>query len=179
MSSGAARRSSRPTCVKAESNPAPTDGPGSDRFIRTMTHLLDELVPIPGTRMRVGLDGLVGLFLPGLGDLAGGLTSGLILLQAVRRGAPKVVLVRMLGNVALDSLVGIVPILGDAFDLAFKSNRRNLRLLERIEHGDRQATAGDYAFLLLLLALLIAIVAIPVTLLVLLVHRLATTGPGA
>jgi len=91
--------------------------------------LLDEAIRIPGTNIRIGLDALLGL-LPGGGDVAGGLLSGLIILQAARDGAPATVLGRMLGNVALDVVAGAVPLLGDIFDVAWRANSRNIRLLQ-------------------------------------------------
>lgn len=97
-----------------------------DRF----AHLLDAAVRIPGTRFRVGLDGLFGV-LPGLGD---GLTAILALyplLEAARLGAPTSVLLRMLGNIGIDTLVGAVPLAGDAFDVMFKANLRNVELLRQ------------------------------------------------
>ena len=97
--------------------------------MRDLARVLDEAIRIPGTNIRIGLDALLGL-LPGGGDVAGGLFSGLIILQAARSGAPKSVLGRMLGNVALDVIVGAIPILGDVFDVAWRANTRNVRLLE-------------------------------------------------
>lgn len=91
--------------------------------------MLDEAIRIPGTNIRIGLDALLGL-LPGGGDVAGGLLSGLIILQAARDGAPATVLGRMLGNVALDVVAGAVPLLGDIFDVAWRANSRNIRLLQ-------------------------------------------------
>lgn len=97
-----------------------------DRF----AHLLDEAYRVPGTRWRVGLDGIVGL-VPGIGD---GLTLLLALypvLEAYRLGARKRVLLRMLANAGLDGTIGAIPVLGDLFDVRFKSNRRNVDLLKR------------------------------------------------
>jgi uncharacterized protein DUF4112 len=103
---------------------------GDDRLrhLHWLGRLLDTAFPIPGTRYRIGLDGLLGL-VPGIGDLLGTLLSSYIILAAARLGAPKQVLLRMVGNVALEGLVGLVPILGDLFDIAWKANIRNLSLL--------------------------------------------------
>jgi len=90
--------------------------------------LLDSSIRIPGTRITVGLDALIGLF-PFVGDLIGVLFSGYILSEAARLGAPKMVLARMAFNVGLEGLVGIIPFAGDAFDAVFKANQRNVRLL--------------------------------------------------
>jgi hypothetical protein len=97
---------------------------------RTLTRLLDSAAKIPGTGIRFGLDPILGL-VPGLGDVAGAALACYLVLLAQRLGAPRSVLVRMLGNVAADTIGGTVPLLGDAFDVAFKSNTRNLALLER------------------------------------------------
>jgi hypothetical protein len=97
---------------------------------RTLTRLLDSVARVPGTGFRFGLDPLLGL-VPGLGDMTGAALSGYLVLLASRHGAPKAVIVRMLGNVAVDTVVGTMPVLGDLFDAGWKSNTRNLALLER------------------------------------------------
>ena len=98
------------------------------RDIERLAYLLDDVVPIPGTRIRVGLDAVLGL-LPGGGDLIGGALSAWIIVAAVRLGAPPAVVARMGANVLLDTLVGTVPVLGDLFDVAWRANRRNVDLL--------------------------------------------------
>lgn len=97
---------------------------------RHLAWLLDESIALPGLRWRIGLDAIVGL-VPGLGDLVVSLMGGYGLLLAVRLGAPVPVLLRMVGNVGLDTLVGAVPLAGDLFDMAWKANTRNRRLLEQ------------------------------------------------
>jgi len=96
--------------------------------LRRLAWLLDSSIPIPGTRWTVGIDALIGL-VPVLGDVAGMLLSSYILLEAVRLGAPKRVLARMALNIAVEGLVGSIPLLGDLFDAGFKANQRNIRLL--------------------------------------------------
>jgi hypothetical protein len=101
--------------------------------------LLDGFVRVPGTRFRFGLDSIIGL-VPGVGDVVGLLLGATILYESVRAGAPRPLLLRMVGNAAADALGGLIPGIGDLFDFAFKSNQRNARLL--IEHLDRmEATA--------------------------------------
>ena len=95
-----------------------------------VARLLDSQWRIPGTGMRFGLDPLVGL-VPGLGDVATGLVSAYIVLLAARLKLPAPVMARMAGNIALDVIVGSVPILGSVFDLFYKANRRNFDLLRR------------------------------------------------
>lgn len=97
--------------------------------LRRIGWLLDSSIPIPGTRYTLGVDGIVGL-VPGLGDLLGGLFSLYIVVEAARVGVPRGLLARMGWNIALDTLIGEVPILGDLFDIAFKANIRNLALLD-------------------------------------------------
>jgi len=96
--------------------------------LRRLAWLLDSSIPVPGTRWTVGIDALIGL-VPVLGDVAGMLLSSYILLEAVRLGAPKRVLARMALNIAVEGLVGSIPLLGDLFDAGFKANQRNIRLL--------------------------------------------------
>ncbi len=98
--------------------------------VRALARLLDSAVGIPGTRIRFGLDSLIGL-VPGLGDLAGGALSGYIVLVAARAGVPPAVLSRMLLNLGVDALVGTIPLLGDVFDVGFRANTRNAALMER------------------------------------------------
>ena len=97
---------------------------------RTLTRLLDSVARVPGTGFRFGLDPVLGL-IPGLGDVAGAALSGYVVILASRLGAPRSVIVRMLGNVAIDTVAGAMPVVGDLFDAGWKSNTRNLALLER------------------------------------------------
>jgi Domain of unknown function (DUF4112) len=97
---------------------------------RALTRLLDSAAKIPGTGIRFGLDPVLGV-VPGLGDVCGAALAGYLVLLAQRLGAPRAVVLRMLTNVAVDTACGTVPVLGDAFDVAFKSSTRNLALLER------------------------------------------------
>ncbi len=108
--------------------PAPVDPARDTGPADALARVLDDLVGIPGTKYRVGLDGLLGL-IPGVGDAAGALMSATIVIQAARMGVSRPVLLRMLGNLAIDSAAGAVPVLGDLFDFAFKANRRNVTLL--------------------------------------------------
>jgi len=104
--------------------------PTTDRFSRLdwLSRILDTAWSIPGTPYRIGLDGILGL-IPGIGDPLGAMLSSYLIFEAARMGAPKHVLLRMVGNVAFESIVGVVPILGDVFDIAWKANVRNLALL--------------------------------------------------
>jgi hypothetical protein len=98
--------------------------------LRALARVQDELFRVPGTRIRFGLDALAGL-VPGLGDAVTGSVAAYSLFAATRMGAPPSVIARMAGNIALDLLLGTVPLLGDLFDVGWKANTRNVRLLER------------------------------------------------
>jgi len=95
-----------------------------------LASLMDSAIVIPGTNIRFGADALIGL-IPGIGDAITAGVSCLIILEARRMGAPRHVVARMIGNVALDGLVGAIPVVGDIFDVAFRANLRNMRLLRR------------------------------------------------
>jgi len=97
--------------------------------VHLLSYLLDEQFRLPGTQQRVGLDGLLGL-IPGVGDALGMLLSTYILFEASSLGAPRTLLLRMVANIALDTLVGAIPIVGDLFDIAWKANKKNVALLD-------------------------------------------------
>lgn len=98
---------------------------------RTLARLLDSAAKVPGTGIRFGADAILGL-IPGLGDVAGAALAGYLVILAQRLGAPRAVVLRMLANVAVDTIGGTVPLIGDLFDVAFKSNTRNVALLEQV-----------------------------------------------
>jgi Domain of unknown function (DUF4112) len=102
--------------------------------IDALARLLDTAFVIPGTNIRFGFDALIGL-VPGIGDAITSLLSLYIISEARALGAPRLLVARMLANVALETVVGVVPIVGDAFDVAWRSNRRNLALLR--DHLER------------------------------------------
>lgn len=98
--------------------------------IRRLSRLMDTAIGIPGTRFRIGLDPIMGL-IPGAGDLVSTSFSAYIIFLAARFKLPRQVLTQMIFNIALEAVVGSVPLVGDLFDAAYKSNIRNLNLLER------------------------------------------------
>jgi hypothetical protein len=118
----------------------------AERRIGRISRLMDELVPIPGTSQRIGLDPVLGL-VPGAGDLVSAIAGGWIILEAVRFGIPGVVLLRMVWNTVVDLAVGAIPILGDLFDVAFRSNARNLGLFRRHALDPAASTAEHWSFL--------------------------------
>jgi len=119
--------------------------------VSKFAYWLDAGIRIPGTNLRFGLDPILGL-LPAVGDAAGAVLAGWILVAAVRLGASRATLLRMAGNVALDAGLGAVPYLGDAFDFAWKANLRNVALLERHLAAPVRAERADRWFVVLVLS---------------------------
>ncbi len=123
--------------------------------------LLDSQFRVPFTRIRFGLDPLIGL-LPGIGDLVGMVLSLHLIVEAIRIGAGPVAVVRMLANVLVESIVGIIPIAGDAFDLYWKANNRNAAILRRylnkkLEPARPHHNWISYALVITLGALIVAL----------------------
>jgi len=117
--------------------------------------LLDSSIPIPGTRLTIGLDALIGLF-PFIGDLVGVLASSYILAEANRMGVGRVILARMAFNVAVEGVVGIIPVAGDVFDAAWKANQKNVRLLNDWAEQPHRTRRASGLFLAGLTAALLA-----------------------
>jgi hypothetical protein len=140
--------------------------------LRRVGWLLDSSIPIPGTRYTLGIDQIIGL-VPGIGDLAGGFLSLYIIVEASRMGVPRGVLLRMGWNVAVDTLVGEIPILGDLFDIGFKANVRNLALLDGFLARPVEVRRASGWLVVALAAGLLALTAGAVALAVVLVHALA------
>jgi hypothetical protein len=120
-----------------------------DRLVRSrrLARVMDDLVTVPGTRIGIGLDALIGL-IPGIGDVIGSTLSGAIVLDAIRHRVPVPVLARMGFNLLLDAVLGLVPTIGDLLDVAHRANRKNLRLLERAlaEQPDPRPVTPGYLF---------------------------------
>jgi hypothetical protein len=136
-----------------------------DETLERFAAFLDEAFRVPGTRVRVGLDGIIGL-VPGLGDVLAGLLSLVIPIAAWTRGVPYVTLVRMAVNIGIGVLVGTVPLFGDVFNIAWKTNRRNYDLL-RLHLGEsHRNTWRDWAFLAAMAAALAAVFALSIALVV-------------
>ena len=121
--------------------------------------LLDSSIPIPGTRLTVGLDAVIGL-LPFIGDLIGVALSSYILAEANRMGVGRAILMRMAFNVAIEGVVGIVPFLGDAFDAAWKANQKNVRLLNAWAERPHETQRANRLFLAGLMAALLVFVGV-------------------
>ena len=118
----------------------------AERRIAAVARVLDDLVEVPGTGRRVGLEPLLGL-IPIGGDLLGALANGWVVLEAARFRLPRVVLARMVVNVVADLLLGAVPVLGDLVDFGFKASSRNLELFRRHAREPDADTRSHAAFL--------------------------------
>jgi len=103
----------------------------SARQLEKLAFILDSAIRIPGTELRIGLDPIIGL-IPGIGDAIGALFGAFILVHAARIGAPKRHLARMFGNLMLDYALGLIPVAGDIFDVTFRANERNLKVLKEL-----------------------------------------------
>ena len=142
-----------------------------DENLDMLSHLLDDFIHIPGTPIRFGLDGIMGL-VPGIGDVLGGLASTVIIVAAWARGVPKVTLVRMVANLGIEVFIGAVPVLGDVFDIAWRANRRNYALLEGSLAEPTEVTRRSWIFFAGLCVVLLILVLLPLFFLWLTVHLL-------
>ena len=123
--------------------------------LRRISKVLDNAITIPGTKISFGLDPILGL-LPGGGDTITGGLSAYIVVEAARMGLPREVLGKMVGNILLDSFAGTIPVLGDLFDVGWKSNIKNMELLEK--HLEITETEKANPFVVVGLILLLAII---------------------
>ncbi|MDO8862984.1 DUF4112 domain-containing protein [Haliea sp. E1-2-M8] len=154
-----------------------TSAGNNSRLLARYAWLLDSSIPLPFGR-SIGLDGIIGL-IPGIGDALGAILSSAVIFGAWRMGTPRSVLLRMAGNVAIETVIGTIPIVGDLFDFAFKANQRNVQLLQRFEQDtgavrrqSRWVVAATAATAILFLAGLVT----GVTLLGIALVRLLTGG---
>ena len=121
--------------------PTPFDADARLRWVAHIARLMDSQFRLPGTRFRFGLDPLLN-FIPIAGDLSGAVVSVALLLTMLRHGASGAVVVRMALNILIDTVVGAIPILGNVFDFAYKSNERNVALLRRHYAEGRHSGSG-------------------------------------
>ena len=135
-----------------------------DENLDILSHLLDDFIKIPGTSIRFGLDGIVGV-IPGIGDIIGGIASCIIIVAAWVRGVSYVTVARMVTNVAIEVVVGSIPVLGDMFDIAWRANRRNYALLVGSVEDPRKHTLQSWLFLGGVCLVLAALVLLPMLLL--------------
>ena len=139
--------------------------PTPAKLTRTFSYVLDDLVQVPGTKVRVGVDPILSL-VPWAGTAVGAAFGGVVLLDAIRLRAPVSVISRMVGNSIIDWLLGMVPFVGAFFDIAYRSNKKNLRLLNRtIENRElvKKASVKYWIAVGALVALVLAVlIAIPI-----------------
>src|SRR4051812_35150787 len=127
-----------------------------DAWLERLAWLMDRSIKIGP--WSIGLDGLLGL-IPGFGDATGGLVSSIIVLAAMQAGIPRATVLRMISNVAIDSLVGALPVVGDLFDFAFKANTKNVAIFREALRGERKRSR-DWGFLALVIVALFVLLAI-------------------
>lgn len=127
------------------------------QFAEKIAKLMDARFQIPGTRMRFGLDPVLGL-VPVLGDLAGFAVSGALILYMLRFGASRKVIALMVLNATLDATIGSIPVLGWVFDAYYKANQRNIRLLKEHYHEGKHQGSGKGVIITVALVLLFLIV---------------------
>ncbi len=126
-----------------------------DEGLDNLSLYLDGLFRVPGTSWRFGLDSLIGL-IPNIGDTLTMFPSFYILIAAVRYGVPKITLLRMAFNIGLDYVIGTIPFIGDAFDFFWKANQQNMDLIRSRATGVK-GTGSDYAFVFIIMGLLVLI----------------------
>ena len=126
-------------------------------LFRWIAIIMDNLLRVPGTKFRFGLDPLLGL-IPGIGDTTSAVVSALALVQAARRGVPKIMLARMSLNILINETIGIIPGIGDAFSFWFKSNVRNYQILQTHAAGLVKPKRSDWIFVIAVLCVLFLVV---------------------
>ncbi|NMG08098.1 DUF4112 domain-containing protein [Brasilonema sp. UFV-L1] len=141
------------------------------RRLRQLSQVLDRAITVPGTRLSVGLDPVLGL-IPVGGDFLGVMLSAYIVLEAARLGAPAATLSRMVLNIIIDGLIGAIPIAGDFFDLGWKANEYNIKLLENHLRFPTQSKSADKWFIIAVFIVLFIVAIGLVTLSVILVRLL-------
>jgi hypothetical protein len=144
--------------------------------LRKLMRVLDEAFRIPGTNLRFGWDPVIGL-VPWVGDLVTAMVGCAIVVQAHRMRVPGIVQMRMLLNVAIDLVTGVVPFVGDAFDFFWKSNAKNFALLERHAAVVQPATRGDWLFVVAIIGAIVAIAVVPLLVLYWVVQTLVGRVP--
>ena len=147
------------------SQPSRLPEAASDEHLNLIATWLDDRFEIPGTRIRFGLDALIG-WIPGIGDALAALASLFIVLAAWQRGAPRITILRMIFNLAIEDTLGAIPIIGDIAHVAWKANRRNYNLLIRDPQSRRRHTWQDWLFVVAAGLIMILLFLAPFVLLV-------------
>src|SRR3954465_642162 len=132
---------------------------GLEPIFKWIAFIMDDVMRVPGTKFRFGLDPLIGL-IPGIGDTSSALVSGFALIQALRLGVPKILLARMAGNILVNEVIGIIPVVGDAFSFWFKSNARNYEIIRNHRLGAAPPSRSDWLFVIGILVVLFVVVCV-------------------
>lgn len=133
---------------------------GERDSLRRLANLLDSSIRLPGG-FRIGLDGLIGL-IPGIGDLLGTLISSYIVAAAARRGTSYTTIATMVYNIAVETIIGAIPIVGDIFDFAWKANEKNIALLEAYESDPQRSNRKNRVKLIVPIAVLLLVIAVAI-----------------
>jgi hypothetical protein len=147
-----------------------------EKSLDNLAFYLDDLFRIPGTSWRFGLDAVIGL-IPNVGDTLTSFASFYILLAGVRYGVPKITLLRMALNIAIDYVIGSVPVIGDILDFFWKSNDMNMRLIRERATGKGKGTTSDYVFIFVLIGLLILLLIGSVVASIVILYYVFTSKP--
>jgi hypothetical protein len=129
-----------------------------------LARLMDDAFRIPGTDRKIGLDSILGFLLPGFGDALAAGSGVLLIVLAFALRVPGVVIARMAFNVAIDAALGAIPLIGDLFDAAFKSNRMNVALIERFQRPGARARPSDYVYVVVSITLVLLVLLVPLVL---------------
>ena len=125
-----------------------------------MAEILDNRFRIPGTEIRFGIDGIIGLF-PYIGDVVTFIISGYLVTVLARKGASGMLIVKMLFNILFDGVIGTIPFIGDILDFRIRANTKNVNLmLEHYEEGKHQGSA--WWVILLIILIIIALIVLSV-----------------
>jgi hypothetical protein len=164
----------KPTYIRGEILP-PESEPGasefpliegtSDQHLNLIATWLDDRFEIPGTRIRFGLDAIIG-WIPGIGDALAALASLFIVFSAWKRGAARITVLRMMLNLTIEDTLGAIPIIGDVAHIAWKANRRNYNLLIRDQQHQRRHTWQDWVFVIAACLIMLLLMVAPFVLLV-------------
>ena len=131
--------------------------------LKRLSEKLDDSITIPGTERKIGIDPIIGL-IPVGGDLIGGVISLYIMRSGIKMGVPRETIIRMFVNVVLEFLIGCLPIVGDLFDATWKSNQRNVKLIENSVMADEENTIFGYFLIGILISVLVGVIILALTL---------------
>ena len=131
--------------------------------LKRLSEKLDDSITIPGTERKIGIDPIIGL-IPGGGDLIGGVISIYIMHAGIKMGMPRATIIRMFGNVALEFVIGCIPIIGDLFDATWKSNQRNVKLIEDSVMSEEKNAIFGYILIGVLITILMSVILLAIML---------------